>query len=502
MSLNLDFNLSNKLYKISLTAIFILFFSCFSQITLADSSVEKKIEEASSLKETHPHKALQILQTIEAEFHDETPAKFKVQTYQMLARTNYLINQFDKANHYADRVVQIAKEKGDLTEKASALTTTAHILSSMGNLEKSLTLHRQAIDIREQLLEEKPSKEHRRALASAISNLGYIEYTLGYAADSLQRQVKAEQLLKDNYTNRELAMVYQRFSLIHLFLASQESETTLLEQEQAIKYLKKAIALDVPEGRGHAFWSLSQLNINIAEIYADSGNLDLAKKYLEYSKLEKNESSNFTKIQIIQIEAYILELQNNLEDAKSITEFALEESKRLGLSSFTSSSLRIQLGRILYKQKQFNKSYDIYLNLYALAKNSNSRYLLNHVLKYKYLLEKELNDEKRALATYEEYQILLKEKENSVNTERVKIQLADYDFENKELELKALNAEIKQKEVEFNNLLLFILLGGTLIIVLWRFRVHRLKTGYLQQKISERTTEIEKQNLQIASTLR
>ena len=162
------------------------------------------------------------------------------------------------------------REFKDIKEKTIAYVYThlATLHHHMGELEKALGCQKKALELYEEILEDKDPD-----LATSYSNISVIYINMGELEKALEYQKKALELDKETLEDKHpaLARSYNNISVIYINMG---------ELEKALEYQKKALEL-MEEVLGDEHPELAQSYNNISMIYKNMGEL---KKALEYQK--------------------------------------------------------------------------------------------------------------------------------------------------------------------------------------------------------------------------
>lgn len=448
--------------------------------TYAELAIKLR-QKKPSIAKAYGENALQLL----VEFPHK---KTKVKSLNAIAWTNLLLGDFEAAGQKANSAKLLALKINDQLAVAFALNTIAAKSWFEGDLPAAKDFFSQSLAIR---IAQKSTSE----ISTSYNNLGNVEQHLGNFTQALENYLKAihyAELIKDDLL---LANAYTNMGVLNQALGN---------YNKALNYHQKvlAVALKLNNQR-----DASEAYNNIAAIYEIREEHEKSIKYLKLGleQLKNIQSPQQKKYLYMGLGTAYMNL-NQLNEAYQNFMIA-KEYKFDGVQ--INIPINSYIASVLLAMKKPAEALPYAQTALDLSIESEDAKLTEDSYNTLYLIHKALGMYQKALEAHEKSNNI---REEILNTEKNDIiESLQAKFETKQKEKKLISLTQKNKiqslELERQYFLRNIYILATIIaiiatFIIFRIRTTRLKTIVLEEKVNERTKEIEKQNHTIADLLK
>jgi signal transduction histidine kinase len=317
----------------------------------------------------------------------------------------------EKAIVLAKNAAALAREESLLEELAQSLFCIGVAEFRLSNFQKSALVLSEALDLLEQA-----QADTNQLLFEVLFWLGRAYDRIGNYSLALEIHLKALEGLEGKGESKELAQVYSQIGAVHLHLNN---------FEKAIDYYFKA--LDIYDKQGNAK-ALSSTYNNLGVIFRKNGSYDEALTYLKKSLALAESLGDATAI------AYPLyhignveKLKGNLKEAKACFQRGLKLLEGTTDKYITCSHLS-GLAELLYESGKLSQAIKYHQKALKLGEESSSKEIIYEAHEGLYRCYKEQKNYAKALHHHERFLSVRQEVFSGQSDKRIRTLQFEYDY--------------------------------------------------------------------------
>lgn len=383
---------------------------------------------------------------------------------------------FERAQQYFTRYLELAQELRDTIHIANALNLNGELLMIQGEFDLSLEFIEQGLVLREKMGDQV-------AVANSLKNIGMVYNKQGNLAQALSYLIPCVALSEKTKATQDLESVFRIIATIY---QAQENYS------QALQYIFRC--LEIAEATGNTKGVASAYSV-LGGIYMAMGEFSQALETYDCC-IRLSEEEGLTLVNATALTGIGMTYQalGDLEQARSYLMQSLAIRQEFGLRFPIGVSVRA-LGNLALDQKDYVEAINYCQQGLEIANEIGSKSIQLNSLACLYEAYKSLKQPDQALAFWEQFYLL----DDSLKMEETRLQLQKMEFTQERLTDSLINVRKQislelayQEKLSRRN---YLIVGGiTLGIVVFFFFRNRHQTRSREQELElQRERELKEQ---------
>jgi len=381
----------------------------------------------------------------------------------------YMYLNSDTAFFYANKALEVAKEKQLDYYMASAYRTMGSSLVTIAQYDKAIVYLEKSLAIGKQFMEKYPkSKEYKLNVASASCSIGVTYYYLARYDKAIQNYMTSLKILEEIEMYNGMGICLNNLGNIY---------SDKKNYKKALEFYYRALEITIKTGNRI---TLSQGYNNIGMVYFYMGNFDSSYYYISRCvQINEAEDNKYDLTQNYNNLGEIFEFRHEYDSALICYSKSLNLSKELNSPDGQIDSY-LELGKLYGKTNQFAKAEKHLLESLKLAEGSGTSYsvaLANNALSDLY---KAYGDFKKAYSYFVAGSKMHDSIFSAESDERIADIEAKYRTEKKEEEITflkektaLLDKQSKANKLLFSGIIIILILIIVLVIISYRSYKHK-----------------------------
>lgn len=460
-----------------------------SNATASPQSIQRVIQAADSIKRTDASRAIQLALTGLSQLEDSADTPEQLTLFNILAIAYLQTGELASSEKYAQNALVLSgKLQRDLAQ-AEALNTLGAMHWYQGDHDLAKSYFEQSLAVRMDI-------DDSAGLASVYNNLGVLEEIQGHYHRAIDNYLLAIDNAKRTSQQHLLARPLTNLGVVNQMLKN---------YNEALNYYQEALALKLEL---EDFPGAALAYNNISEIYREWEDYSAAETALlaGLALLDNQQAPQQLALLSVNLAAIYVELKRPLE-ARSL----FSRTEKIN-NTINNPRIRMHLAqgqaRLFFANNNYPEALTYATQFHTLAAAEQDQQSLKKAYYLLYQIYQATQSSAEALDALLAYSNLQETLYSQENSRYVASLQAEFENERKERELaqlrehSALSALALKRQQLFNYGTILLAIIVVLVVVLFfRARANRIQTSLLEQKVAQRTQEIQQNALTIKQLL-